>query len=140
MLETILLQIVAPILLTVSGSWAGFKWGRKKTKGELTKENIENTTLIVDLVNKQLNIVYDRVYKLEKEVTKLEASIIDRDDIIQDKRTMIKEAFKCPYASIDKCPVLLKRQEINNLNKRIKNNSLNLNNNETTVETDGSDA
>ena len=57
MWESVLSNLLAPVIIAGATAFFGFKWGRKKTSDELERSHTENATLIVNLVNKQLDIV-----------------------------------------------------------------------------------
>lgn len=140
MLETIITNVVGPAVLAAATAFSAYKWGRKKTKEERNKESTENTTLVVDLVNKQLVLVYDRVFKLEKEVTELRVTLSEREEALEDKRTIIKAAYECQCCSVVTCPVLAKQKEIDVINKKIKMDSLNKLEDETITKKNSSES
>lgn len=120
MVTTILINVVLPLLLATVPAWLTYRWGRKRERVAIEKENALNTTLIVDLVNKQVKLVYERMYQLESEMAVLKSKLSLREEALEETRIIIKAAYDCNDCTSVKCPVLSKQKEIDELNRKLK--------------------
>lgn len=94
-----------------------FRSKKRKAEAEAENAEIENTDKIVLMQSQHIDRLDVRVAKLEDKVDKLEIIIEKKDSEINRKLYIIRQAYKCEI-SPDKCPVLLKKTEID---KRLKN-------------------
>ena len=108
MWESVLSNLLAPVIIAGATAFFGFKWGRK------------NATLIVNLVNKQLDIVYERVFALERSVATLKATLEEREVALEDKKAIIRAANECTTCPPAGCPVLHRQAELEGLNKKLR--------------------
>jgi hypothetical protein len=120
MWESVLSNLLAPVIIAGATAFFGFKWGRKKTSDELERSHTENATLIVNLVNKQLGIVYERVFALERSVATLKATLEEREVALEDKKAIIRAANECTTCPPAGCPVLHRQAELEGLNKKLR--------------------
>lgn len=94
-----------------------FNSKKRAAKAEADLAEIENTDKIVLMQSQHIDRLDVRVAKLEDKVDKLEIIIEKKDSEINRKKFIIRQAYKCEV-SPDKCPVLIKKTEIE---KRLKN-------------------
>lgn len=120
MWESVLSNLLAPVIIAGATAFFGFKWGRKKTSDELERSHTENATLIVNLVNKQLDIVYERVFALERSVATLKATLEKREVALEDEKAIIRAANECTACPPSGCPVLHRQAELEGLNKKLR--------------------
>ena len=94
-----------------------FKSTKRTAQAEADHAEIENTDKIVLMQSQHIDRLDVRVAKLEDKVDKLEIIIEKKDSEIDRKQYIIRQAYKCEITP-DKCPVLIKKTEID---KRLKN-------------------
>lgn len=99
------------------GTFVFFKSKKRAAQAEADLAEIQNTDKIVSMQSQHIDRLDDRVAKLEDKVDKLEIIIEKKDSEIDRKQYIIRQAYKCEI-SPDKCPVLIKKIEID---KRLKN-------------------
>lgn len=99
------------------GTVVFFRSKKRKAAAEAETAEIENTDKIVLMQSQHIDRLDVRVAKLEDKVDKLEIIIQKKDSELERKQFIIRQAYKCEV-SPDKCPVLLKKTEID---KRLKN-------------------
>lgn len=99
------------------GTVVFFKSKKRKAIAEAETAEIENTDKIVLMQSQHIDRLDVRVAKLEDKVDKLEIIIQKKDSELERKQFIIRQAYKCDV-SPDKCPVLIKKTEIE---KRLKN-------------------
>lgn len=126
-LMPIILQILGPLAIAGGGSYFSYHWGRRKTKEEVEKEKAETSVMVVKLVNEQLELAYNRIRKLEDEVTRLKTQNNQKDEKLHDSAEIIRAAHSCPFQEEgQECPVIRRQRDIERLNTAIdKSNEAN---------------
>ena len=119
MKEMEIVSLVLNFLLAsgLIGTFVFFKSKKRTAQAEADSAEISNTDKIVHMQSEHIDRLDDRVAKLEDKVDKLEIIIEKKDSEIDRKQHIIRQAYKCEI-SPNKCPVLIKKTEID---KRLKN-------------------
>lgn len=103
------------------GTFLFFKSKKRKESAEADSAELENTEKIVAIQSEQITRLDGRVEKLEDKVDKLEVIIENKDVEIDRSRTIIRQAYRCEVPN-EKCPVLLKRTELERKRKEKQQN------------------
>ena len=116
------LSIILNFLLAsgLAGTILFFNAKKRKENAAADSAELENTEKVVAIQSEQITRLDGRVEKLEEKVGTLEI-IIEHKDVEID-RIIIRQAYKCETPP-ERCPVLLKRAELERKRKENDENN-----------------
>lgn len=112
------LSIILNFILAsgLAGTILFFNAKKRKENADADSAELANTEKVVAIQSEQITRLDGRVEKLEEKVDKLEIIIEHKDVEIDRNRIVIRQAYKCETPP-ERCPVLLKRAELEHRRK-----------------------
>lgn len=118
------LSIILNFILAsgLAGTILFFNAKKRKENAAADSAELANTEKVVAIQSEQITRLDGRVEKLEEKVDKLEIIIEHKDVEIDRSRIIIRQAYKCETPP-ERCPVLLKRAELERKRKENDENN-----------------
>lgn len=117
-----LLNVILNFVLAsgLVGTLIFYRAKRRKEVAVADSAEIDNTDKIVSMQSEHITRLDGRVEKLEEKVDRLGIIIEKKDFEIDRKQYIIRQAYKCETPA-ERCPVLIKRAEVEGKKKGGKN-------------------